>query len=136
MGINGAHLTNLAIGLNNAINMNREVRDEVHTLVTGQANRSGKIVEAPTFSGREDEEPHEWITMFNQAFTTNGWREGNNQKRKIAIAAGHLKGAAQDWYQEDSNNIQRWEDNTHNGGANNCTTRLLNRFSSQTQRNR
>src|SRR6266496_1629311 len=136
MGVDGAHLTNLAIGLNNATAMNQEVRNEVRNLVTGQANRSGKIVEAPTFSGKEDEDPHEWITMYNQAFTTNGWREGNNQERKIAIAAGHFKGAAQDWYQEDSNNIQRWHDNTHNGGANNFTTRLLNRFSSQTQRNR
>ena len=104
--------------------MNQEVKDEVHNLITGQANRSGKIVEAPTFSGREDEDPHEWITMFNQAFTTNGWREGNNQERKIAIAAGHLKGAAQDQYQEDSNNIQKW----HNEGTNNFTTRLINRF--------
>ncbi len=96
MGVDGAHLTNLAIGLNNATAMNQEVRNEVRNLVTGQANRSGKIVEAPTFSGKEDEDPHEWITMFNQAFTTNGWREGNNQERKIAIAAEYLKDAAQD----------------------------------------
>ncbi len=98
MGVDGVHLTNLAAGLTNAINMNWEVKDEVRNLITGQANRSGKIVEVPTFSGREDEDPYEWITMFNQAFTTNGWREGDNQERKIAIAAGHLKGVAQDWY--------------------------------------
>src|SRR6266496_3013530 len=52
MGVDGAHLTNLATGLTNATNMNREVRNEVRNLIDGQANRSGKIVEAPTFSGR------------------------------------------------------------------------------------
>src|SRR6266496_4148972 len=65
IGVDGAHLTNLAVGLNNAINMNREVRDEVQNLITSQANRSDKIVEVPTFSGKEDKDPHEWITMFN-----------------------------------------------------------------------
>ncbi len=71
MGAGGAYLTNLATGLTNTTNMNREVRDEVRNLITGQANRGGKIVEAPTFSGKKDEDPHEWITMFNQTFATN-----------------------------------------------------------------
>ncbi len=38
MGAGGAHLTNLAIGLNNATAMNWEVRNEVQNLITGQAN--------------------------------------------------------------------------------------------------
>ena len=38
MGTGGAHLTNLTVGLNNATAMNREVKDEVQNLITGQAN--------------------------------------------------------------------------------------------------
>ena len=38
MGAGGAHLTNFAVGLNNATAMNWEVRDEVQNLITGQAN--------------------------------------------------------------------------------------------------
>jgi hypothetical protein len=116
--------------------MTQETRDAVNNLTTAQgAARTGKIVEPPTYHGRDDEDPHEWITMFDQAFTTNGWQEGNNQTRKIAIAAGYLRDSAQDWYQQDKVNIQRFHDNAHNGGANNLTTRLLEHFSSQAKRN-
>ncbi|CAB4418294.1 unnamed protein product [Rhizophagus irregularis] len=77
------------------------------TLQTATANRATKIIEVPPFYGRDDEDPYEWIQAFLQAHTTNGW--ANNQK--VALAAGHLKEAAYDWYQNDHTNITQWEGN-------------------------
>ncbi|CAB4446865.1 unnamed protein product [Rhizophagus irregularis] len=77
------------------------------TLQTATANRATKIIEVPPFYGWDDEDPYEWIQAFLQAHTTNGW--ANN--RKVALAAGHLKEAAYDWYQNDHTNITQWEGN-------------------------
>src|SRR5579862_8438714 len=110
--------------------------DAINNLVAAQNNRShGKIVEPPIFYGRDDEDPHRWLELFDQAFTTNGWQPGNNQTRKIQIAAGYLRDAAFDWYRQDQGNITRYEDNGHNNGNNNFTTQFLAQYSTPTKRN-
>ena len=65
----------------------------------------------PTFYRRDDEDPYQWIEIYEQACTTNGWAEGNNQDRKVERAAKYLKGIAFDWFiinRRIHNNIQRW----------------------------
>ena len=94
---NNGTITNLLLGQQAAIN---ELR-------TATQNRSTKIVDVNTFHGREDEDPYEWLQLFEQAHTTNGWPEGNLGMRKVQYAAGFLRDAAQDWFQNDKANITR-----------------------------
>jgi hypothetical protein len=65
----------------------------------------------------------------------NGYQEGNNQINKIRKAAACMRGEAADWYENNRLNIQRWEDNTHNGGANNFTNILKAHYASDTRKN-
>jgi hypothetical protein len=46
-----------------------------------------------------------------------------------------MRGEAADWYENNRLNIQRWEDNTHNGGANNFTNILKAHYASDTRKN-
>jgi len=94
---NGA-ITNLLLGQQNAINQLR----------TATQNRGNKIVDVNAFHGRDNEDPHEWLQLFNQAHETNGWPDGTDGMRKVQIAAGYLREAAQDWFQTDRANINRW----------------------------
>jgi hypothetical protein len=108
----------------------------INNLINAHNNRNGgKIVEPPAFYGRDDEDPHRWLELFEQAFDTNGWRDGNEQQRKIQIVAGYLRDAAFDWYRQASANIQRYEDGTHNGGNNDFKKLFLEQYSTPTKRN-
>ena len=86
-GTGGVNITNLTTQLTNttAANQPREL----------------SLVKVDPFYGKDDEDPHEWIDLFNQAATANQWAAG----RKVAIAAGYLKEAAHDWYEADKGNI-------------------------------
>ena len=79
----------------------------INNLRTANESKVGKIVELSTFHGKEEEDPHEWLELFEQAHLTNNQPLGNNKARKIAIAAGYLRDAAHDWYQNDQGNITR-----------------------------
>ena len=115
MGANGANLT----GLTNAINgMN-----------AGGNQRESNLVKVQTFHGKEDDDPHEWIDLFDQAKEANRWPND----RRIAIAAGFLRDAALDWYNGDRANINQWN---VNNGNNNFVTRFLEHFSSETKQNK
>lgn len=95
--VNNGAITNLLIGQNTAIN---ELR-------TATQNRGNKIVDVNTYHGRDDEDPYEWLQLFEQAHTTNGWPNGADGIRKVQIAAGYLRDAAQDWYQNARNTIDQ-----------------------------
>ena len=45
---------------------------------------------------------------------------GTNSTRKVQIAAGYLRDAAQDWYQTDKNNITRWHEDGNNASFDIC----------------
>ena len=45
--------------------------------------------------GAENEDPVEWLTAFKRAAITNRWTD---EARKKALARGHLRGAAADWF--------------------------------------
>ncbi|EXX62526.1 hypothetical protein RirG_160810 [Rhizophagus irregularis DAOM 197198w] len=71
-------------------------------LATANQNRTtSKVVDVPFFYGRDDEDPYEWCRLFEAAFAANGWPDN----RKIALAAGFLKEAARDWYEEDREKV-------------------------------
>ena len=50
------------------------------------APRELTIVKVEPFYGKEDDDPHEWVELFNKAATANRWQDN----RKVAIAAGYL----------------------------------------------
>ena len=81
-----------------------------------------------TFHGRDDEDPHEWIELFNQAATTNRWPDN----QKLAIAAGYLRDAAHDWFVNDRANIQQWHIQNQQG---NFDDRFIEYFSPETKQN-
>ena len=101
----------------------------INALTTANQNRTtSKVVDVPFFYGRDDEDPYEWCRLFEAAFAANGWPDN----RKIALAAGFLKEAAQDWYEENRGNINQWHINNN---ANNFDTRLINYFATAARRN-
>src|SRR5260364_215819 len=64
------------------------------------------IVKVEPFRGIEEEDPTEWIDMFEKAAVANNWRNG----RKIDIASGYLAGAAAYWYDDIKSTITSWSD--------------------------
>ncbi|CAB4415083.1 unnamed protein product [Rhizophagus irregularis] len=102
----------------------------INALTVANQNRitSKVAVDVLFFCGRDDEDPYEWCRLFKAAFAANGWPDN----RKIALAAGFLKEAARDWYEEDRGNINQWHVNNN---ANNFDTRLINYFATTARRN-
>jgi hypothetical protein len=97
-------------------------------------NRAARVGSLLLYYG-EDEDPFIWIRDFNIIWKANSYQEGNNQINKIRKAAACMRGEAADWYENNRLNIQRWEDNTHNGGANNFTNILKAHYASDTRKN-
>ena len=79
-------------------------------------------MEVPPFHGKDDEDPYEWCQLFEQAYAANGWPNA----RKVALAVGHLRDAARDWYEQDHTNIAQWHTDGQN---NNFDDQLKNYFS-------
>jgi hypothetical protein len=97
-------------------------------------NRAARVGSLPLYYG-EDEDPFIWIRDFNIMWDANGYQEGNNQINKIRKAAACMRGEAADWYKNNRLNIQRWEDNTHTGEADNFTNILKAYYASDTRKN-
>ena len=76
-----------------------------------QAQRELTLVKVEPFHGKDEDDPHEWIELFNQAAAANRWPEN----RKVAIAAGLLRDAAHDWYVNDNANITQWHQQNQQG---------------------
>jgi len=91
--------------------------------------RELSLVKVEPFYGKDEEDPHEWIELFEQAATANRWP--NN--RKVAIAAGYLKEAAHDWYIANAANITQWHVNNN---PNNFDDRFKAYFSPEIKQNK
>ena len=129
LGVNGVNLVG-PLNLMTAAQTNTTTA--INNLIAANGNRLGKkIVEIPLYYGRDDEDPHEWLTLFEQGFVTNGWPAGADDIRKKAIAAGYLTEAVHDWNQNDGAAIQAW----HAGANTDFNTRFLNYFSTEARRN-
>ena len=70
------------------------------------------MVDVPIFHGSDNEDPTEWIELFIQAHTANGWP--NQDARKIALAGGHMREAARDWFQRLPNAVNAFRNNGNN----------------------
>ena len=82
------------------------------------------------FSGRDDEDPHEWCAEFEKACAANGWGGNDNNVRRKNIAATYLRGNAAEWYETDQANIVQW----HIDGQNdNFRERFKDHFSPQSK---
>ena len=53
----------------------------------------GSIVKIDPFYRKDNEDAQEWIKTFLRAQAANGWQDA----RRVAIAAGMLRGEAADW---------------------------------------
>src|SRR2546421_2225151 len=56
--------------------------------------RELSIVKITDFSGKDDEDPHEWMDNFERAAAANQWAQ---DARKLAIVTGYMKDAAAAW---------------------------------------
>ena len=56
--------------------------------------RELSIVKIADFSGKDDEDPHEWMDSFERAAAANQWAQ---DVRKLAIVTGYMKDAAAAW---------------------------------------
>jgi len=80
--------------------LNQQFQATAQTIVNGlppaadAPKRENNLVKIETFSGKDDEDAVDWVQQFEAAAKANGWTED----RLVAIAAGHLRGAALDWY--------------------------------------
>jgi hypothetical protein len=90
--------------------------------------RELSLVKVDSFQGREDEDPYEWIELFNHAAIANNWTDN----RKVPITAGFLKDAALDWYTANAGNIGQWHTTNAN---NNFDDLFITRFSPETKQN-
>ena len=125
-GVGGVNFTN---ALNALDTSTQATTTSVNNLITANQNRMGsKIVEVPPFHGKDNEDPYEWCQLFEQAHAANGWPDA----RKVALAAGHLRDAARDWYEQDHTNIVQWHIDARND---NFDDRLKNYFSTAARKN-
>src|SRR5579862_1873388 len=93
--------------------------------------RGTPIAKIENFSGKDEEDPIEWLEIFTRAATTNNWA---TEQRKCEIAASFLRGAAADWYQANSAAMNNnWATTTNNG--NNFTDLFKGYFANDTRKN-
>ena len=92
--------------------------------------RTESIAKLRKFYGKDlYEEPTEWIKEFNRTAEANNWTNG----RRITIAATHLREIAMEWYEQDKENIQRWDKQGYN---NSFEERFIERFATTTRKHK
>ena len=90
--------------------LNQQFQATAQTIVNGlpaaadAPKRENNLVKIETFSGKDDEDAVDWVQQFEAAAQANGW----NEDRLVAIAAGHLRGAALDWYLDQKGLIEHF----------------------------
>lgn len=122
---------------NNGLNipqMNQNLTNAINNMNNAQP-RELSIIKLSDFSGKDNEDPYEWIDQFERAAEANRWADG----RLVAIAKGYLKDAAADWIREATavganNQINAW--NNNNAAATSLRPRLIAKFASETKQNR
>jgi hypothetical protein len=83
------------------------------------------------FYGTETEDPVEWLATFEKAATINRWIDA---ARKKAIAGRYLKGAAADWFEENTVTMgDNWATTTN--GRNNFVDMFNAQFINETRKN-
>jgi hypothetical protein len=109
----------------------REALEEVFGVNGARLRGEGHTIKVDYFHGNENEDPSEWLTAFERASITNRWTTG---ERKKAIAGGHMKGTAADWFDGISATIgNHWATTTNDG--NNFVDLFEARFINETKKN-
>ena len=94
--------------------------------------RGAPIAKIEPFYGREDEDPVDWLKVFEKAAIANRWEAA---RRKRDIAASYLREAAADWYDRSKDIMGiNWTSGYNNG--NNFTDLFIKYFANETCRNR
>ena len=94
--------------------------------------RGSPIAKIEPFYGREDEDPVDWLKVFEKAAIANRWEAA---RRKRDIAASYLREAAADWYDRTKDIMGiNWTSGYNNG--NNFTDLFIKYFANETRRNR
>ena len=63
----------MTVLLNTNTTATNNTQAAVNNLLQATQNRAlGKVVDAPLFYGRDDEDPGEWAELFEQAHAANG----------------------------------------------------------------
>ena len=83
-----------------------------------------KLVDPTKYSGRDEEDLHEWIKQFNHCANTNNWTDA----RKLQIVRGYLQGMAAIWYDQFKQWFGGWN------GVNGFEPYFLAQFASPTMR--
>ena len=78
--------------------MDGEQFDQFMNTLTGitRGNKETSLVRPKQFSGKESEDPKQWIETFRRYAKANNWRE----ERWIDIAGAYLDGVAADWFRD------------------------------------
>ena len=92
----------------------------------------GNVAKIEPFHGRENEDPIEWLSLFNKAAASNNW---TTPARKKAVAAAYLRDAASDWFDGNSAAMADHWDAAANGG-NNFTDLFTAYFANDTRKNK
>ena len=124
LGQNGLNIQQLHQNLTNAVNN-----------ANNAPPRELSIIKVSDFSGKDNEDPYEWIDQFERAAEANRWADA----RLVPIAKGYFKGAAADWARDATaataqNQIVQWDNN--NAVNTSLKPRLIAKFASETKQNR
>src|SRR5437868_6815928 len=102
----------------NLVNMAGITHDQMTDLMQGVFGAHGEnirpIMRVKEFSGKDDEDPHEWCAEFEKACAANGWTGNDNNVRRKDIAASYLRENAAEWYEADQGNIAQWHIDAQN----------------------
>jgi hypothetical protein len=94
--------------------------------------RGSNIAKVEPFYGKEDEDPIEWLAIFEKAAATNGW---TTAARKKAVVAAYLRGAASDWFDTNSTTMgDNWD--SRNNNTANFTDMFKTYFANDTRKNK
>ena len=109
----------------------RQALEGIFGVNGAQLRSEGHTIKIDPFHGNENEDPTEWLTAFERASITNRW---TTEARKKAIAGGHMKGAAADWFEGISVTIgDHWNTTTNNGD--NFVDHFRARFINESKKN-
>jgi len=88
----------------------KDIGTALHTigagLVPGPA-REYSVAKVNYYYGKAGEDVEEWLTKIDRMIEANNMAD----RRRVAVAAAHLRDAAAEWYESDRANINRYTDN-------------------------
>ena len=88
----------------------KDIDTAFHTIGVGSApglSREYSTAKANYYYGKAGENVEEWLAKIDQMIEANNVTD----RRRVAVAAAHLRDAAAKWYETDKANINRYTNN-------------------------